>query len=132
MQHPRSSIYKIINELKKSKKHEPWKPWKSRNYVKLNSDEQAFIKDYVSPPQVPLTIESINKKLNETFGFKNRKRDIKEYLKKELCYSYKKGGATTFKGGSQRTLFLQSTFSSRLLSKILDDKLIINVDECAF
>ena len=40
-----------------------------------------FIGEYMWPPQIPLTINSINKEIGEVFGSKDRKRDIKLYLK---------------------------------------------------
>ena len=98
----------------------------------LNSEERQFVTDYVRPPQLPWTIQSINDRLNHNFGVKNRKRDIKEYLKNSLKYSYKKGGSTTYKGASEKTKYLQSIFSSKLLREILNDKLIINIDEWSF
>ena len=47
-------------------------------------------------------------------------------------YSYKKEGSTTYKGGSDLIKYQQSIFSSRVLLKILDKKLIISIDEWAF
>ena len=59
------------------------------------------------PPQIPLTINSTNEETEKVFGSKDRKRDIKLYLKYWLNYSYKKGGADTLKGESLRTKYLQ-------------------------
>ena len=98
----------------------------------MELDEYRFVKEYVQPPQIPLTIETINNKLNYNFGVRNRKRDIKKYLKDSLNYSYKKGGATTYSGANERSKYLQSIFSSRVLTEILNDKLIINIDEWVF
>ena len=129
---PASTIYKIVKNCKKNSDH-------LNNEIKivLNSktmelDEYRFVKEYVQPPQIPLTIETINNKLNHNFGVRNRKRDIKKYLKDSLNYSYKKGGATTYSGANERSKYLQSIFSSRVLTEILNDKLIINIDEWVF
>ena len=99
---------------------------------KLSQEERRFIRTYSKPPQIPLTIKSINELLNKKFWEKERKRDIKNYLKSELNYSYKKGGSTTYKGGSKEILYQKSIFSSRLLVQILEKKLIINIDESVF
>ena len=107
----------------------------SKNYIasiKLNKEEKLMIKEFIRPPQIPLTIKIINDEISKWFGAKDRRRDIKEYLKKSLKYSYKKKGATTFKGGSERTKYLQSIFSSKILNEIMSDKLIISVDEWVF
>ena len=45
----------------------------------------------MKPLQKPLTIDIINNEITKSFDSKNRKRDIKAYLKKSLNYSYKKG-----------------------------------------
>ena len=37
-----------------------------------------------------------------TLVLKTEKRNIKEYLKNSLKYSYKKGGSTTYKGASEK------------------------------
>ena len=83
----------------------------------------------MKPHQKPLTTDIINNEITKSFGSKNRKRDIKAYLKKSLNYSYKKGRATTFKGATERAHYFQSIFSSKILCEIMNDKLIINVDE---
>ena len=98
----------------------------------LSQDEKIFVREYIKPPQLPLTISNINEELSRNFGVKNRKREIKDYIKTNLNYSYKRGGSTTFKGESERIKYQQSIFSSRLLIEILNRKLIINIDECSF
>ena len=75
---------------------------------------------------------SINEQLNAKFWVKERRREIKSYLKKEMNYSYKKGGSTTYRGGSEEILYQKSISSSRLLIEILSNKLIINIDEWVF
>ena len=98
----------------------------------LNKNKKDFIENLVRPPTYPLTIDKINKELRKTFGAHSRKRDIKEFLKNSLHYSFKKGGSTTKKGGWYKTKQLQSIFSSRILKEIMDNKLIVNIDESSF
>ena len=86
----------------------------------------------MKPPQKPLSIDFINSEITKSFGAKNRKRDIKAYLKKSLNYSYIKGGATTLKGATEKVLYFQSIFSSKILCEIMSDKLIIIVGEWEF
>ena len=83
----------------------------------------------MKPPQKPLTIDIINNEITKSFGYKNRKKDIKAYLKKSLNYSYKKEGVTTLKGSTEKALYFKSIFSSKILCEIMNDKLIINVSE---
>ena len=98
----------------------------------MNVEEQNFIKTYVQPPQIPLTIQRIGSEHDNLFGVKDRKRDIKYFLKNQINYSYKKGSSTTLRGGSKIIKYQQSIFSSRVLADILNSKLIINIDECVF
>ena len=91
-----------------------------------------FIEEFVRPPQIPLTINCINEVLNKGFESKCRKRDIKLYLKHWINYSYKKGGSSTLKGGNLRTQYLQWIFSSRTITLVLENKLLINIDEWIF
>ena len=127
-----SSIYNIVKCTLMSKNYggEPYSNDSLSN--KLNYEEKQLIKELVKPPQKPLTIDIINNEITKSFGAKNRKRDIKSYLKKSLNYSYKKGGATTFKGATERALYFQSIFSSKILCEIMNNKLIINIDEWVF
>ena len=98
----------------------------------MNIEEKKFIKEFANPPQIPLTIEKINNEINASFGAKDRKRDIKLYMKKQLNYSFKKGSSTTIRGGSKIIKYQQSILSSRVLLDILNNKLIINIDEWVF
>ena len=129
---PVSSIYKIVKSMRTSLHNNRDENLDAQFSYKLNEEERQFIRGFVKPPQIPLTIESIHSELSKNFCTQSRKRDIKQYLKKSLHYSYKKGGATTFKGGTQKTNYLQSIFASKILCKIMDDKLIINIDEWVF
>ena len=128
----KSTIYTIarkhrINKLKANKLNVSM----LKNSILLN-EEKDFIKEYVKPPQNPLTIKIINLLLNKKIDVRDRKRDIRNMLKDEFLYSFKKGGSTTIKGGSDITSIQQSIFSSRMLKMICDDYLIINIDECSF
>ena len=128
----KSTIYTIvrkhrINKLKANKLDVSM----LKNSILLN-EEKDFIKEYVKPPQNPLTIKRINLLLDKKIDVRDRKRDIKNMLKDELLYSFKKEGSTTIKGGSDITSIQQSIFSSRMLKMICDDYLIINIDECSF
>ena len=70
--------------------------------------------------------------MNDIFCPKNRKRDIKNYLKNELNLSYKKGSSTTKSGASEHTKLLQSIFSANILDQIYDNKYLVSIDEAWF
>ena len=70
--------------------------------INLSQDEKIFVREYIKPPHLPLTISNINEELSRNFGVKNRKSKNKQLYKTNLNYSYKSGGSTTFKGRSER------------------------------
>ena len=127
-----SSIFKIIKDYKINKYSNLKIDWNLSENTNFTANEKEFLREYIQPPQKPLTIWRINNELNNHFEVKDRKREIKLFLKNELCYSYKKGESTTLKGGSERTKLLQSIFSSRILLKIHKDNIIVNIDEWSF
>ena len=87
-----------------------------------------FVRHYIQPPQIPLTIKKINYQIDANFGVKDRKR-YQIFMKELIKYSFKKECSTTLRGGSETIQYQQSIFSSRILLNILNQKLIINIDE---
>ena len=88
-----SSIYKIVKNCKNlTVDNHNLENYRSK-CCKLNREEKKCIKEFVKPPQIILTIEKINNGINDSFGAKNRKRDIKLYMKKQLNYPFKKGSS---------------------------------------
>ena len=86
-----STVYKIIKDYKNKTQLNNLNFEENNNKNYLNFQKQISIKDYVKPPQISLTINSINNGLNKNFEEKWRKREIKKFLKDSLNYSYKKG-----------------------------------------
>ena len=109
-------VYKIVKDFKAKRYFKIDKTICLTNQSKLSLKEMKLIGEYVRPPQIPLTINSINEETGKVFGSKDRKRGIKLYLKNWLNYSYKKGGADTLKRGSLRTKYLQSIFSASAIT----------------
>ena len=56
----------------------------------LNNTEKNYIKAYIEPPQIPLTVQNIDNELGKKFWVRERKREIKRYLKFDLKYSFEK------------------------------------------
>ena len=127
-----SSIYNFIKHDQLRTNTNCYQLVEQTSTWQLNKNKKDFIENLVRPSTYPLTIDKINKELRKTFGAHSRKRDIKEFLKNSLHYSFKKGDQTTKKGGWYKTKQLQSIFSSRILKEIMDNKLIVNIDESSF
>ena len=68
----------------------------------------------------------------ENFGNKNRKRDIKYFLKNKLNFSYKRGSSKPKAFSSNRNKLFQVIYSSKILRNINNDKYLINIDEASF
>ena len=98
----------------------------------LNNEERRWIEKQIIPPQAPLTIEKLNKNMCEVFSIKDRKREIKFFLKKVMNYSYKRGGSKVINWETKQSKIYQSIYSSRCLTKLLEEKYMINIDEASF
>ena len=127
-----SSIYKIVKDYNSRYIDSNISNREIKTDARLSLEEKILIQNFIKPPQIPVTIQSINDEVNKVFEFKWRKREIKLFLKNSLNYSYKKGSATTIKGASDKTKYCKSIFSSRALREITKNKLLINIDECSF
>ena len=98
----------------------------------ISQNEIIDILNYVSPPKPPLTIEKIQKHIKLKHNIIRNKRTIKNLLKNILDYSYKRGSSISKTGTTKKIQIQQSVFSWRILSEILKDKYIINIDEASF
>ena len=125
-------MYSILNKLKNSKELNHANINILDDSLGLNQYERDWIKANIKPPQYPTNVSKLDDKLLNIFGFKNKKRDIKLYLKDYMKYSYKKGSSMLKTGANKNNLILQSIFSSRVLLDITQGKYIFNIDEASF
>ena len=88
---PVSSIFKIVKSIYICLHNNRDANIDAQFSYKLNEEEKQFIKEFIKPSQIPLTNESIYSELSKNLCTQSIKRDIKQYLKKSLHYSYKKG-----------------------------------------
>ena len=102
------------------------------NPLQLNHDEKNWLNDNILPPQYPIKIDQLNVKMSELFGEKNRKREIKYYIKHKANYSYKKGSSMLYAGASKQNILLQSIYSSYMLGKVSRGNYLVNIDEASF
>ena len=102
------------------------------NKLGLSSEEKGWLAKYIKPPQYPITVDVLNSKMSEKFGDKNRKRDIKHYLKHDANYSYKKGSSMLYAGATRQNILLQSIYSSCMIGDISKWNYLVNIDEASF
>ena len=98
----------------------------------MTDEEKKYIKFLVTPPRPPLTIKLINEKLSNVFGQRDRAKKIRQFMKSDMRYSFKKGSSRPFKVLSPKSDIMNGIFWWKLLSLICRDALIINIDESSF
>ena len=57
---------------------------------------------------------------------------IRDFIKYKLRYSFKRGSSRNKKAKSSTSIYAQAAFSSKLMRRILEDRLIVNIDESSF
>ena len=98
----------------------------------IRTDTQNFIAEIVSPPQFPMTIQKIRKAVFEKFGKMYSPYIVKEFLKKELRYSFKKSWSRLPKYMTPSIKISKGFFWIELLRSIHSQKEIYSIDEWSF
>ena len=129
---PKCSLYHIIRNNLNGNKNGEYDHSIIHKNLKPRKEEIEWIKNNTFPPKPPLTTTNLNRKMAEIFGIKDRRRDIKNIIKNEMKFSYKKGSSTTSVGGSNQTKFMQSVLASRILYQIYNSNYMISIDEASF
>ena len=93
---------------------------------------KMFIYSRIKPPTSPFTLSSIEKDFYEEFGLSINKREPKWFIKNDLQFSFKKGGSSTKNVVDHKNKLMKSIFSWDLLSAIMENTYLINVDEVSF
>jgi transposase len=76
----------------------------------LDDYEEQAIKKLISPPAIPLTIGRIQHTIEEISGRRHKKRVIKQFLKKKLKYSYKRGSSRPIKSSSKKSVIIKGLY----------------------
>ena len=80
----KSYLYLLSKRLLKSKSINSKNLFERKEQKGLTVLEKEWIINNTSPPWLPLTIAKLNQKMNKIFLKKDRKRDIKYFLKKQF------------------------------------------------
>ena len=129
---PYSSYYVMRNNSQKYTNKDNNQADGIKTSNKIDSSILEVIKNYISPPQHPISLEKIRQHVNNKIGISINKREIKQILKESLNYSYKKGSSGSIILKSSNHKAQKWVFSSRILLSIFNEKLIINIDEIPF
>ena len=66
------------------------------------------------------------------FSLSLNKRELKEFLKKDLNFSFKRGSSTVLLKNINDDAKMKQIFSLEIINSIINKKLIINIDEIWF
>ena len=128
----RSTLYYLIKSKDKIYNEAIAKGNIFKDIYGLDENEMTWISKYITPPKTPLTIKNIQTMLNFELKSKARTKDISNFLKNTLKYSYKKGSSTSIKGASSKIHLQKRIFWWRMMKNVLMKKYIVNIDESSF
>ena len=71
-------------------------------------------------------------KINEVLNRELKPHWIRNFIKNNLRYSFKRGSSRNKRAKSSTSVYEQAVFSSKLMTRILENRLIVNIDESSF
>ena len=104
----------------------------SKSLIPMSEKAQRLIKDYLSPPSEPKTISMVKKQLETRLDEIYSEQKIKNFVKKEMRFAYKKGSSRPPKYATRRIQIVKFLFWTELLDLIAKGEVIINIDESSF
>ena len=95
----------------------------------LSGEIKEYIKAYLCPSCGPKTISMIQKQIELNFGKKHSAHRVKQFVKEEMSYRFKKGWFRPLKYAAKRAQLIKALYWTEFLSMIVDGKIIVNVDD---
>ena len=105
---------------------------KSQNHSNLTVKKQKYNSQLIKPPTSPKSINSIKNRWKWELGVEIKSHWIRQYLKDDFHYNYKRGNDRNAKVKDPSSIYKQVIFSCCLFNEIQDDVLITNIDESSF
>ena len=81
---------------------------------------------------IPQVYPKFRIKLKEALNSDAKLHWIRNYLKNDMKYSFKRGSSRNVRVKSTSSVFPQAIFSTKLMTRILEDILVINIDESSY
>ena len=98
----------------------------------MSEDAKQLIKSYLLPPwvpkSIPMTVKHVEAELKELYPIQK----MRNFVKTEMKYTYKKGSSRPPIYGARRTQLTKALFWTELLSFIGKGEVVINLDESSF
>ena len=99
----------------------------------LDLKQKTYIRRLVNPPTFPITIKkNFKNSIDKTFDSNTKELDIREFLRTDLRFSYKRGSSRPVTSKKKTSVYLWSIFSSRILSAVYKKRLIVNIDKSSY
>ena len=90
---------------------------------------KRIIKSIVSPPSIPLTIGMIKQEIKEKTSIEYSSSVLSNFIKHELCYSYKRGWSRPQKYKTEEMKTSKALFWTELINMMDTQHTIISIDE---
>ena len=103
-----------------------------RDQKSFSESAKQLIRRYLLPPCEPKSIPMLKKHLESKLKESYSTQKIRNYVKKEMKYTYKKGCSRPPIYSTRRTQLVKALFWAELLSFISKGEVIINWDESSF
>ena len=103
-----------------------------RGKRRISKEAELAVRSYLSPPCEPRSIPIIKKHIESKLKECYSTQEIRNYIKNEMKYTYKKGNSRPPVYTKSTTQFKKALFCTELLSLIADGNVVINWDESSF
>ena len=104
---------------------------KSTNCL-LSEEAKNLTREFIQPPCRPMTIWAIMKQIELKLGEIYSNYKIKQFVAKDMRYSYKKGSSRPPKYATNTVQLVKVLYCTELLKLLIDGKVVVNVDESSF
>ena len=127
-----STIKRIKGKFRLSKTDRSKEEKELRADWNLKDEIKEYIWSYICPPCEPRTIGKILKQVELKFGEKQSAYRVKQFVKREMNYRFKKGWSRPLKYAAKRTQIIKMLYWTELLNLMVDGKTLVNVDKSSF
>ena len=127
-----ATMRRIINFKNKNKQFEDIPLSRFQEKKRISKEAKLTTRSYLLPPCEPKSIPIIKKYIEAELGESYQISELRNFIKKEMKYSYKKGNSRPPIYKENRTQLKKALFCIELLSLIACGGVVINWDESSF
>ena len=127
-----SNLKRISKQMKESKSYENRSSIHVGLKKSLSEKTKNLIRAYLTPPCGPKSISMMKKHIELELKVSYSLHEIRNFVKRELMYTYKKGSSRPPVYATKKTQLTKALFCTELLLMIAKGNVIINWDESSF